>query len=95
MTDQQLKRYLQTIGKSCFITFFDELYDRALPDETVAGHITERWKRSESSALTRRVRPARRIIDAGRAKDALLDCANSKGLPRPIRDKAAALADSL
>ena len=95
MDDLQLERYLQSVGKECFVTFFGELSDRELLDETVARYIAEDWGRDRSAALTRRVYPARKIIDAGRAKDALIICSNSRRLPFHIRDKAAALAGSL
>ena len=95
MDDLQLDRYLRSVGKECFVTFFGELCDRELLDETVARYIAEDWGRDRSAALTRRVYPARKIIDAGRARDALIVCSNSKRLPLHIRDKATVLAESL
>ena len=77
------------------MAFFVELCDRELLDETVARYIAEDWGRDRSAALTRRVYPARKIIDAGRARDALIICSNSKRLPLHIRDKATLFAESL
>ncbi len=94
MNDQQLNRYLQSIGKECFVTFFGELCDLDLLNETVARYIAEDWGRDYSAALTRRVYPARKIIAVGRARDALLICAESREVPRHIREKAVALAES-
>ncbi len=94
MTDQQLERYLRSIGKECFVTFFGELCDLELSNETVARYITEAWGSDYSAALTRRVYPARKIIASGCARDALAICSNSRRLPRHIRDRAVLLAES-
>ena len=91
MTDQQLDRYLRSIGKECFVTFFSELCDLELLNETVAKYIADDWGCDYSAALTRRVYPARKIIAARRARDALVVCSKSIGLPRHIRTKAAGL----
>ena len=93
MNDQQLERCLQSIGKGCFVTFFEEVYDRAIPDETVARHIADGGR--DYSVALKRVRSSQRIIDAERARDALINCANSKRLPLHIRDKATILAESI
>ena len=95
MNDQQLDRHLQSIGKECFVTFFGELCDLELLNETVARYIAEDWGRDYYAALTRRVYPARKIIAAGRARDALVICSKSRGLPRHIRDKAAVLVEGM
>ena len=91
MNDQQLDKNLGYIGKECFVTFFGELCDFELSNEAVARYIAEDWGRDESAALTWRVYPARNIIKAGRAEDALVICSKSR-LPAPIKEKAAALA---
>ena len=93
MNDRQLAGNLNNIGEKCFVTFFGKLCDLERSDEAVARCIAEDWGRSYSAALTWRVRPARKIIAAGRAKDALVICSKSRGLPRHIRDKAAVLAE--
>ncbi len=95
MNDQQLEENLRRIGKECFVTFFGELCDFELLDETVARYIEEDWGRDYDAALTWRVKPARRIIRAGQSRNALLICSKSRKLPRHIRDKAAILADNL
>lgn len=95
MNDQQVEEHLRKIGKGCFVTFFGELCDSELLDETVAMYIAEDSGVDRSAALSWRVRPARKIIDAGRARDALINCANSKRLPLHIRDKATVLAESV
>ena len=93
MNDQQLRGRLKSIGKECFVTFLGEFCNSELPKETIARHIAD-GGRDYSEAL-KRVGSSRRIIEAGRAKDALLNCANSKGVPRHIRDKARTLAESI
>ena len=95
MDDQQLEGLLQSIGKRCFVTFFGELCDLELLNETVARYIAEDSGVDYSAALTWRVNPARRIIAAGRAKDALINISESRGVRRHIRDKAAVLAEGL
>ena len=95
MNDQKLNRLLQSIGKRCFVTFFGELADPELLNETVARYMSEDLSCEYGAALTWRVNPARRIIAAGRAREALIICSESRGLPRRIRDKAAELADGL
>ena len=95
MNDLELERRLQSIGKKCFVTFFGELCDFELWDETVARYISEDWGRDQQAALTWRVNPARKIIKSGRARDALTICSKSRRLSPDIRKKAATLADEL
>ena len=95
MDDQQVEEYLRRIGKRCFVTFFGELSDFELSNETVARYIAEDGNRDYSAALTWRVNPARRIIRGGKAREALIICSKSRGLPVGIRNKAAECAESL
>ena len=95
MNDDQLEGNLRSIGKGCFVTFFAEYCDFELLNETVARYIAEDWNCSLSAALTRRVYPARKIIQSGRARDALINCSKSRRLPPHIRNRAAALAADL
>lgn len=94
MNDQQLDRNLRSIGKECFVTFFGELCDLELTNEAVARYIAQDWGCDEGAALTWRVNPARKIVQAGRAADALDICARSR-LPAHTRDRAAELAAHL
>ena len=103
MNDQQLERNLQSIGKICFVTYFKEFSDFYRSREEVAAQIANEsrgptGKRlSYDAALTRRVYPARNIIKAGRASDALLLVSKSKSpqVPNHIKEKAAEMARSL
>ena len=92
MNDHLLNDALRQIGKKCFVTFYEEFCDTELSHRTVASIIAERWGRDFPAALTRRVYPARNIIAAGRGRDALIICSKSR-LPRPVRDRAAFLAN--
>ena len=86
MNDEQLDRALRSIGKECYVTFFGELCDLDLLNETVARYMSEDRGCDYEAALTRRVHPARKIIIAGSARDALIVCSRSRGLPLQIRD---------
>ena len=92
MDDQQVEEYLRRIGKRCFVAFFRELSDFEQSNETVARYIAEDGSRDYSAALTWRVNPARRIIREGKAREALIICSKSRGLPVDIRNKAAECA---
>ncbi len=72
MNDNQLERTLQSIGKACFLNYFTEFSNLSLSDEAVARILVEREGWDEAATLNFRVRGARRIIKAGRAKDAKL-----------------------
>ena len=92
MDNQELDRKLRSIGKECFVTFFGELSDFELSNEAVARYIAEDWGRDYNAALTRRVYPARNIVKAGRAEDALIICSKSPKLSDRIRERANSLA---
>ena len=94
MNDQQLDRNLRSIGKECFVTFFGELCDLELTNEAVARYIAQDWGCDEGAALTWRVNPARKIIQAGRAEEALVICSKAK-VPSHIKAKAFELANDL
>ena len=71
MNDETLDRVLRSIGKACFVNYFTELSDLSLSDEAVARILVKREGWDVAPTLGFRVRGARRIIGAGRAKDAL------------------------
>lgn len=93
MSDQQLHRNLQSIGKECFVTFFEEFWDLTLSNEDVAEKIGKRRGYTEKSCRSR-TSHARSIIKAGRAKDALnvIFLSTSPRLSNHIKKRAAALA---
>ena len=72
MTDKQLDRTLRSIGKACFLAYYELFSDFSLSDNDVATMLVEREGWDEDTALALRVRGARRIIKVGRGRDALV-----------------------
>lgn len=77
MNEQQLIRTLNSVGRRCFITYFRQFCDPSLSNEAVAAQIEETEGYS-SKACRSRVSGARRIISAGRGRDALTIIAGSR-----------------
>lgn len=95
MDDHEMERHLQSIGKQCFVEYYPLLCNQNIPSESVAITITEEKNyRTYDTTLGRRVKPARRIIDAGRARDALLNISESR-VPYHIRREAKRLAGEI
>ena len=95
MNDHQLDRHLQSIGKECFIAYFNQFSNPQLTNWEIAELIERErgytWKTCQS-----RTSGARSIIKAGRAKDAMEIIRDSEGVrDQRIRDRAARLADLL
>ena len=72
MNDDQLKDILRSVGMTCFVKYLRLFTNRSLSDVEVAGRLVKREGWAEISTLHRRVRGARRIIAAGRVRDALM-----------------------
>ena len=94
MDDQQLNSTLNSIGKKCFVTYFCKFDDTSLSIEDVA-EILVRNKGYKEKASPTRVSNARRIIKAGRAKDALMIISASPRMSSEIVAKAKRLAAGL
>lgn len=94
MNDQQLERNLHLVGKTCFVNYFDEFTNPLLTTAEVANLLTEQEGYTRNASRTR-VSRARRIINAGRAADALLGISKSSRLPSPIADQAGDWADEV
>ena len=94
MNDSQLKRNLISVGKECFVTYFEQFSNSQLSNQDISIQIQEdrgyTWKSCQS-----RTSHARSIVREGRARDALEDIRDSERLDQRIRDKAAVLAASL
>ena len=89
MNDQQLRRNLRSVGKACFVKYFENFRDSNLSNSDVASLLkTEGY--TWGSCLSR-TSHARAIINSSRCKDALLSICESMRLERTIRDKAALL----
>lgn len=101
MNESQLNKALLTIGKESFVTFFAQLSDFNQTDEAVAEFIASGLSSARKevvtsqSALTWRVKPARRIIKAGQSGAAMLLISRSTRLPNHITLAAADMAKSL
>ena len=70
MNEQQLQRTLNSVGMRCFIAWFRQFCDPSLSNEDVAAQMQE-VERYSAKACRARVSGARRIIKAGRGRDAL------------------------
>ena len=97
MNDQKLDRYLQSVGKECFVTYYELFSNPSLRNVDIANQIQQerghyKWKSCQS-----RPSKARSIIDAGRARDALLliHQSESKRISDRTREKALRIANSL
>lgn len=87
MNEKQLKRCIQSIGKACFVQYFQEFSDPNLSREDLIEMLMAKEGYEETGSTTR-VTQSRRIISAGRADDALEIIANSVKVPYPFRKKA-------
>ena len=95
MDDRQLERNLRSVGKECFVAYFDQFKNQQLSNQDIASLIQEKQGYTWKSCLSR-TSHARSIIRKGRAKDALENIRDSDGVREQlIRDKAARLAASL
>ena len=77
MNEQQLARTLNSVGMRCFIAWFRQFCDPSLSNEDVAAQMQEA-ERYSAKACRSRTSGARRIIQAGRGRDALTKIVDSK-----------------
>ena len=85
MDDHALEITLRSMGKACFVKYYEHADDPALADRMKkAEPYTRKSCQSRASCL-------RRIIRHGRGKDALANIANSEKLGMETRRKAAAM----
>jgi len=94
MNDDQLERSLQSIGKSCFVEYFEMFTNSSISNEDLIDILMKNESYMESGAKTR-VSQSRRIIKSGRAKDALKIISSSNKVPDAISNKARELAASM
>ena len=102
MDDEELGESLNRVGKACFVSFFEEFSDSSLTrEEVVRIALKKAVKPSPKFEASMRIwciPYARKIIETGRGKDALLLIAVSPRMlgTRPdITDKARRLAETL
>ena len=77
MSDDQLKRSIQSVGKKCFVNYFEKFRDLTQSPEDLVDLLVEDNHYAKTASATR-VSCSRRIIKAGRAKEVLLDIVESK-----------------
>ncbi len=93
MDDDKLDRYLQSVGKRCFVNYFDD-FASGLPSDAVVELLMKNEGYAEK-ATRARVSTARSIIEAGRARDALTKIGRSERVPDSVRDQAMRMASGL
>jgi hypothetical protein len=76
MTDEQLARHLQSVGKAAFVTHLD-LFRSSLSGEAAADRLAALTGWSPDACRTR-VSKARAILAAGRLADALAQIVDAK-----------------
>lgn len=87
MNDSQLKRCIQSVGKSCFVLYFEQFANPHISNEDLIDRLVRDEQYMESGARTR-VFQSRRIIRAGRAIDVLRSIASSERVPQVVRERA-------
>ncbi|GGX73794.1 hypothetical protein GCM10007392_46610 [Saccharospirillum salsuginis] len=89
MNDEQLMRNLQSVGKSCFVKYFDEFASPTTSREDVIKKLMSESDYTEKSCVSR-TSHARSIIAAGLAEKALKKIVSSDSplVPRETREKA-------
>ena len=70
MKEQRLARYLNSVGKGCFVEYFDLFQDKIISNKDIAEQIYNE-KGYTMNACISRTGHARMIIREGGAKDAL------------------------
>ena len=70
MNEQQLERNLRSVGKGCFVAFFEEFCDFQISNEDLAAKIKSKRDYTDRSCRSR-TSHARSIIKVERAADAL------------------------
>ena len=89
MDDQQLEITLWSMGKACFVKYYEHADDPALAQRIEESEpYTRKSCRKRASCL-------RRVIRCGRGEDALENIANSSKLDMGTRQRAAALLAQL
>jgi len=90
MHDSQLNRSIQSIGQECFVKYFKDFSNQSLSNEYLIELLMKNEGYKESGCRTR-ITQSRRIINSGRAKDALLKITKSKRLPKSVVSHAKSL----
>ncbi len=87
MNDTQLKRAIQSIGKGCFVKYYEQFSDMRQSKEDLIDLLMKNEGYKESACSTR-VTNSRRIIKSGRAKDVLIEITQSEKLDDDVKTQA-------
>lgn len=90
MDDYQLDRNLRSVGKECFVAYFEKFCDENLSNQDIVALLEEERDYSLNTCRSRTA-TARGIIRSGRAKDALEIVKDSGKVEPAAREKAARL----
>ena len=94
MDESRVKSNVEMVGKETFVTFYEHLADLSQPEQVVAEFIASELGCTYDNALALRVKPARRIIEAGQSRAAMLNISRSRVSNR-IKQLAGEIAKSL
>ena len=83
MDDKQLERSLQSVGMACFVKYFHKFSNHNLGREDLIELLMKKEGYKESGSKTR-VSQSRRIINGGRAIDALNIVSEAGRVPNHI-----------
>ncbi len=87
MDDKQLDRSLRSIGKECFVKYYELFQDQNWSKEDLIEHLIALEGYQESGCITR-ISQSRRIFNDHREYDALDMVISSNRLPSEIIEKA-------
>ncbi len=87
MNDKQLERCLRSIGKECFVKYYELFRDRSWSKGDLIEHLITIEGYQESGCITR-ISQSRRIFDDNRKYDALVIIISSNRLSMGIIEKA-------
>jgi hypothetical protein len=91
MDEKKLERSLNSIGKACFVNYYELFRDKSRTDPLFVGDFLMRNEKYKEAGATIRVSHARGIFIARRENDALKICAQSERIPQESADKASRL----
>jgi len=94
MDDNQLDRSLRSIGKKCFVDYYDKFSDSRLSNADLIELLMKNEGYKESGCKTR-VSQSRRIIKSGMSINALKEILKSSKLDDSTLDKAQILLNRL
>ena len=89
MEKEKLIRTLNSVGKECFITYFDHFINLSIPNYEIVKKLFSETKYTKNSCVTRTSK-ARSIVKKGMVKDALYVVSSAK-VPVHIAQKAGEL----